>query len=132
MTTYADPAAGGGDKLPLKDVLGSLLLIDVIAQENDVQTSFGPANPIRANVAVLDGGLKGERFDDTLIFPRVLISQLRPNVGAKVLARLGQLPAKPGQSPAWTLQPATDADRSVAEKYEAYVATQAAAQNDAF
>ena len=89
MTDYTPPSSGG-DNLPLADLLGALLRIEVTEALTDVQTSFGPANPVRANVAVLDGEHKADEFDDALIFPRVLVSQLKPNVGKVVLGRLGK------------------------------------------
>jgi hypothetical protein len=131
MTEYATPAEGG-DKLPLTDLIGALLRIDVIEALHDVTTSFGPANPVRANVAVLDGEHKADEYDDTLIFPRVLVSQLKPNVGKVVLGRLGRGTAKPGQSAPWTLAPATESDLAVARKYDEYKATQTAAQDAPF
>ena len=131
MTDYAAPSAGG-DNLPLADLLGALLRIDVTEALTDVQTSFGPANPVRANVAVLDGDKKAEEYDDTLIFPRVLVSQLKPNVGKVVLGRLGKGTAKPGQSAPWTLGAPTEADIEVARKYDAYKASKVAEQSAPF
>lgn len=132
MTTYEVPATGSAEKLPLKELLGALLRIEVLEALNDVQTSFGSANPIRANVAVLDGDLKAEEYPDALIFPRVLAGQLRPSVGKVVLGRLGQGAAQPGKSAPWTLGAPTDADIGTAKKYDAYKATQAAAQTAPF
>ena len=133
MTTYADPSTPPG--VDLKSLLGSLLLITVhehLTGEKAVTTSFGPAEPIRADVAVLDGPNKGEVSADALIFPRMLIGQLRPNVWRKVLGRLGQGPAKPGQSAPWILLPSTDDDKATATKYEAHVAASTHADPDPF
>jgi hypothetical protein len=58
------------------------------------------------------------------VFPKVLASQLRSSVGGKVIGRLGQGIAKPGQSAPWTLNAATDADKETGRKYLAYIATQ--------
>lgn len=126
-TEYADPTSGSGDKLPLNDLNGALLRIEVLEALSDVQTSFGPANPVRARVIPLDGEHKKTVFDDALIFPRVLVSQLKGNVGKVVLGRLGKGQAKPGQSAPWTLVAASDADKALALKAEAWLATQAAA-----
>lgn len=131
MTTFSDPATGG-DKLPLAELEGSLLLVSPLEQMAEMQTSFGPATPIRANVAVLDGTKKGDVFDDALIFPRVLQGQLRPNIGGLVLGRLGKGQAKAGQSAPWTLATPTDADRETATKYVAYVESQKAEQDAAW
>ena len=131
MTDYTPPSSGG-DNLPLPDLLGALLRIEVTEALTDVQTSFGPANPVRANVAVLDGERKADEFDDALIFPRVLVSQLKPNVGKVVLGRLGKGTAKPGQSAPWTLGAPTSDDIETAKKYDAYKATQVASQTAPF
>lgn len=108
------PASGGID---LDSVLGALLLVTVNGQEIGVNTVHGSADPIRADVAVLDGEHKGETHPDVLLFPRVLISQLKPRIGQKVLGRLGKGTAKAGQSAPWVLEEATEADVAVGTAY---------------
>ena len=112
---FAAPATASGIKW--EDYKGRLLMFDVKAQEVGMTTAFGTADPIRADVVILDGPDAGETITDTLVFPRVLISQLKPNVGRKVLGRLGQGAAKPGQSAPWTLTDATDDDKKIATAY---------------
>jgi hypothetical protein len=70
-------------------------------------------------VAILDGAHKGETFPDALIYPKGLQSQTRPLVGQKVLGRVTQGNAKPGQAPPWLLATATAEDVKVAEAYVA-------------
>jgi hypothetical protein len=113
MTSFSSPASTKG--IDLDAANGHLLLVTPLAQEMDVQTAFGPANPIRANVVDLD---TGEELEDILIFPRVLGSQLKPKIGGKVLGRLGRGAAKQGQSPPWVLQDFTAAD---AQKAQAWI-----------
>jgi hypothetical protein len=122
---FNDP--GSLDKLPLDDLLDALLMLDVHEQMEEIPTTFGPASPIRADVFVLDGAHKGDQYVDALIFPRVLIGQLRGSVGQKVLGRLGKGQAKAGQSAPWKLDVATAADRAVGERFEAYHAQRVAA-----
>jgi hypothetical protein len=122
MTDYAAPSTTTG--MDLKELLGSLLLIKVNEIVTGIQTSFGPSDAIRADVATLDGDSKGKTFDDTLIFPKVLQGQLRSNVGKRVLGRLGQGVAKPGQSAPWTLAAPTPEDIAIAQKYDAYITSQ--------
>ncbi|TFV66082.1 UNVERIFIED_ORG: hypothetical protein E4P37_07885 [Bacillus sp. AZ43] len=81
---------------------GALLLFTVTAAEVDA---------VRADVIVLDGDKEGEVYTDTLIFPKVLQTQVKPSIGSMVLGRLGQGQKKPGQSPPWVLLPATEADK---------------------
>lgn len=122
MTGFATPAAPSGG-LDFKALHGALLLIDVLAVEDHVPTVHtkpGEKSPaVRANVTVLDGDQANETFEDTLIFPKILQSQVRARVGQKVLGRLTQGQAKPGQSAPWQLAEATQADITVAEAWVA-------------
>ena len=111
--TLSDPAAPGGEKLPLAELNGALLLINVRDQLKDVATEFGPTDPISADVYVLDGDHKGESYEGTLIFPKMLISTLKPSIGGWVQARLGQGIAKPGRSAPWLLNTISDDDKKV-------------------
>lgn len=113
---FATPAAPSGG-IDLKEHKGSLLLITVHSVETGIQTVHGLSDAIRCDVAVLDGNGQGEEYADTLIFPKVLQSQLRKAVGQKVLGRLGQGQAKPGQSAPWVLEDPTDADRKAGVEY---------------
>ena len=54
---------------------------------------------------------------DTLVFPKLLQSQLRSQIGKKVLGRLGQGSAKPGQSAPWLLNEASADDIAKAEAW---------------
>lgn len=112
---FASPAAASG--IDLKELNGALLLIEPTGIEEDIATVHGPSSAIRGDVSVLDGALKGETYEDTLLFPKVLQGQLRPRIGQKVLGRLGQGVAKPGQSAPWTLNEATDADKQTATEF---------------
>jgi hypothetical protein len=118
---FSAPASTQG--INLDSAKGHLLLIEPLSQEQGVQTVHGPADPIRANVVDLD---TEERFEDILVFPRVLISQLKPRIGGKVLGRLGRGTAKPGQSAPWVLQEFSSED---ATRAKAYIEKQ---QNPAF
>jgi len=128
--TITDPFSApaeptGGDRLPLSDVLGSLLLFTVHEVVHDIDTEYGKSNAVRADVAALDGTHKGDTWADTLIFPRVLQSQLSGATGGMVLGRLEQGEKKPGKNPPWRLADPTDSDRDIGRKYLAHVATQA-------
>ena len=127
--SYEDPSTPTG--VELSTLMGSLLLVSVhehLTGDKGITTSFGPTEPIRCDIAVLDGDCKGDVYADTLIFPKVLIGQLRPNVGKKVLGRLGRGTAKPGQSAPWMLLASSDDDKATAVKYETHMAVEAAAQ----
>ena len=118
MSSFVAPSAPG-DGIKWVDHLGSLLLIDVLGVEADIKTVHGLSTAVRANVAVVDGNKEGETYDDTLIFPKILASQTKNNVGSKVLGRLSQGNAKAGQSAPWILAEATPDDIAKAEAWVA-------------
>lgn len=133
--TLNDPGVGG-DKLPLADLKGSLLLFTVHEVVTGITTSFGITDAVRCDVAVLDGPQKAATYADTLVFPKWLQGQLRGSVGEMVIGRLGQGDAKAGQSPPWTLAAVTDDEKATGERYLQHVATlqpaAAAPTNDPF
>lgn len=108
---FATPGSSAG--VDYKELNGRLLLIEPLTLETGVKTSLGDKDAVRANIVVLDGPDAGTEHNDTLVFPRVLIGQLRSRIGQKVLGRLGQGTAKPGQNAPWMLSEATDADRKI-------------------
>ncbi len=110
-------APATGDKLDYAEHLGRLLLIYPTEAVSQIQTTLGPKDAIRANVVVLDGPQAGRLIDDALIFPRVLISQLRSKLGGIVLGRLAQGVAKPGQNAPWTFTAPTDAELAQGQAY---------------
>jgi hypothetical protein len=113
---FNDPS--NSDLLPLDELLGRLLLFTVYEETDPINTVHGPQTAVRADVAVLDGDKAGHTYEDALIFPRVLKSQLRRSAGGMmVLGRLGQGQKKPGQNPPWTLTAASDADKVKANAY---------------
>ena len=120
FSSPAEPT--GGDRLPLADVLGDLLLFTVHEVVHDIDTEYGKSNAVRVDVAVLDGDRKAEVFHDTLVFPRVLQSQLAGNVGGMVLGRLEQGEKKPGKNPPWRLADPSEGDKETARKYLAHTA----------
>jgi hypothetical protein len=113
---FASPGSPSGG-ITWADHKGALLLVSPLKVEDAVPTSYGDKEAIRADVVVLDGARAGEEHPDALIFPGVLISQLRRNVGKRVIGRLGQGRAKSGQQPPWLLEEATDADKQIGVKY---------------
>jgi hypothetical protein len=125
-TDFSLPSSSAGDRVDLKELNGALLFIEVKELHLGIATAFGPSDAVTCNVAVLDGAKKGETFQDTMLFPKILVSQLKPSIGAApVLARLGQGTAKPGQSAPWVLTGPTEAEIQTGRKYLAYRATQA-------
>ena len=109
MTTnpFATPAAPSSG-IRWADFEGRLLVIEPLSDEKGIQTSFGEADAVKANIYAIDG--TPEEFPDSLVFPKILASQLRPRLGQKVIGRLGKGQAKPSQSPPWLLQDASPQD----------------------
>lgn len=105
---FASPAASAG--FVWEDHKGALLIVEPTRLEEKVPTTFGEKDAIRASITVVDGPGAGEVYPDSLVFPMVLIGQLRPNLGRKVLGRVGQGVAKPGQKAPWKLDDPTPAD----------------------
>jgi hypothetical protein len=120
FSTPAAPSAG----VDLDTLNGRLLLITVHSIETGINTTFGPKDAARCDIAILDGPDKGTEHSDTLLFPKVVVGQLRRSNGNPVLARMGQGVAKPGQKPPWLLEAATEADVATATKYQAWKMTQ--------
>lgn len=114
---FDGPSSATG--IDLNDLEGSLLLIQPLSYEEGIKTNYGDANAVRANVNVLDGPQKGEQYNDTLLFPKVIASQVKGNCGTGRynLGRLGKGQAKPGQSAPWLLADPTDQDKDVARAW---------------
>lgn len=114
MDPFDDPATA--TPMPYQELVGSLLLFDVLSYEDNVPTSFTPPGEkspaVRANVTVVDGPQAGHRYIEALVFPKKLQAQLRPRVGRMVLGRLTQGEARKGQNPPWELSPATPQDKA--------------------
>lgn len=113
MSSFASPSAPSGG-ITWADHKGELLLIEPQSFEAGITTSFGLADAVKATVSVVNGE---DVYEDTLIFPKILVSQTKSQIGAKILGRLGQGTAKPGQSAPWQLEEATQEDIEAAEKW---------------
>lgn len=117
MTEFAAPAAAGGG-FTVAEANGHLVVIEVESLETGVVTANGERDAIRATVHDIDAG---ETYEDSLIFPKVLVGSLRQRVGQKVLGRIGQGVAKPGQNAPWVLNDASG-DQAAATAASAYLA----------
>lgn len=118
MSSFATPSAPSGG-ITWADHNGALLLIEPLSFEAGIATSFGTTDAVKANVSVIEGPGAGETFTETLIFPKILASQTKNQIGAKVLGRLGQGQAKAGQSAPWLLNEASAEDIAKAEAWVA-------------
>lgn len=114
----AAPPSGG---IKWDDLKGKLLVIEPLSLEAGIQTAYGVADAVKANVYALTGPDQSEEHPETLVFPKLLASQLKGQIGKKVVGRLGQGQAKSGQSAPWLLEEATAEDL---EKAKAFIAKQ--------
>lgn len=118
--SFATPAAPSGGMI-LSDYEGSLLLVHVLGVEEDIpniNSKPGEKSPaVRANVTILDGPHAETIHEDTLVWPKVLQSQLRSRVGELVLGRLGKGTKKEGKNAPWVLKEATAEDIQVADAW---------------
>ena len=107
---FAAPAAASG--FEMKEHLGHLVVIDVAKLEQGIVTANGTRDAIRGTVHDIDAG---ETHEYTLIWGRVLIGSLSNRIGQRVLARIGQGNAKPGQNAPWILEDESGSADSVAQ-----------------
>lgn len=117
---FDSPSSG----VKITEFEGALLLLTPVEHRENISTSFGPADAVVADVAVLDGKDAGQTHPGTLIFQKALMGQLRPKVGTgrMVLGRLGKGVAKPGQSAPWVLAEPTEQDKQRARDHLTKVA----------
>jgi len=112
MSQFATPAAASG--IEWASLNGCLLVVEPNEVVKDINTVHGLTDAVRADVTVIDGPLGGKKYADTLVFPKALKAQLTSRVGQKVLGRLGQGQAKPGQNAPWMLNPGSPEDEQKA------------------
>ena len=110
----AAPPSGG---ITWADHNGKLIIVEPLGFEEGISTTFGAADAVKADVYVLTGPDTAEEYASTLIFPKLLASQLKNQIGKKVVGRLGQGAAKPGQSAPWLLEEATAEDIEKAKAF---------------
>jgi hypothetical protein len=110
----AAPPSGG---ITWADLKGSLLIIEPLSVESGIKTAFGDADAVKAHVTVLTGPDTYDDYAEALVFPKLLASQLRGQIGRKVVGRLGTGMAKPGQSAPWLLEEASAEDLQKAKDH---------------
>jgi len=114
---FASPGAAG-DGFVVADANGHLVVIEVHSLETGIVTSLGDRDAIRATVHDITAE---HTYEDTLIFPKVLIGSLKSRIGQKVLGTIGQGVAKPGQNAPWVINDASG-DQAAAAAAVAYLA----------
>jgi hypothetical protein len=114
--TSASAPSGG---ITWEEHNGKLLIVEPLSYETGISTVHGEKDAVRANVYVLTGPTTSDDFEDTLVFPGVLVGQLKRQVGSKIVGRLTQGAKKPGQNAPWLLDAATAEDIDKARTWQA-------------
>jgi hypothetical protein len=114
----AGPPASG-DRIDWAENKGALMVIEPHSLEVGVSTSNGLSDAIRADVHVITGPGTATDYNDVLVFPKILQSQLRNQLGLKVVGRLNQGAAQTGKSAPWILDAANEDDIAKAKEWAA-------------
>lgn len=115
--TFASPG-NQSESVKVADLANHLLIITPIEYKTGIQTVHGIAEAVEVNVYDLDTSTE---YNSLLWFNVALRNALKTKLNQKVLARIGQGPAKPGKSAPWILLDATS-DATAIAKANAYLA----------
>jgi len=115
--TFASPG-NQSESVKVADLANHLLIITPIEYKTGIQTVHGIAEAVEVNVYDLDTNTE---HNSLLWFNVALRNALKTKLNQKVLARIGQGPAKPGKSAPWILLDATS-DATAIGKANAYLA----------
>lgn len=115
--TFASPG-NQSESVKVADLANHLLIITPVEYKTGIQTVHGIAEAVEVNVYDLD---TNTAHNSLLWFNVALRNALKTKLNQKVLARIGQGPAKPGKSAPWILLDATS-DATAIAKANAYLA----------
>lgn len=118
--TFAAPGTATG--FEMSEHLGHLVVIEVKKLEEGIVTTNGVRDAIRGTIHDIDAA---ETHEDAMIWGKVLVISLSNRIGQKVLGRIAQGNAKPGQKPPWLLDDESGNADSVA-RATAYLTGQVA------
>ena len=121
--TFTPPATNSGDYVKIGDLNGHLCIFTPTEFIDSITTSMGESTAIKTDIVDLD---TNDEHEGVLLFNKALITSLKANIGAQVLARVGQGIAKPGKSAPWILNDATT-DSAAVTKATTYLAAKATA-----
>jgi hypothetical protein len=115
--TFASPG-NQSESVKVADLANHLLIITPVEYKTGIQTVHGIAEAVEVNIYDLDTNTE---HNSLLWFNIALRNALKTKLNQKVLARIGQGPAKPGKSAPWILLDATS-DAVAIAKANAYLA----------
>jgi hypothetical protein len=112
---FQQPAENTGEKVPMAELVGSLVLITVREVRQGITTQFGEKEAVACDVHVLQGAHAGDEYENALIFQGALIGALKHAAGGDpVLGRVGLGVKKPGQNAPYVLNPFSEQDAQIA------------------
>lgn len=112
-------AATPGGGLPVwADLQGKLLVVEPLEFEQGVKTQNGVTDAVRGNIFAINAkGEVLESFEDTLIFPKALVSATRRKIDSLVVGVLTQGEKSPGKNAPWLLSPPNDKHMAAAARW---------------
>ena len=116
--TLGEPSAGDGERVSLRDLEGSVVVM--IAEEYiaSLETANGVTDCVKCKIHDITSS---KTYEDQLIFARVIVNGLKDKIGSPVLGVVSKGTAKPGKSSPWILTTATEAQKVAASDYMAKV-----------
>jgi hypothetical protein len=114
--TLGEPSAGDGERVSLRDLEGSVVVM--IAEEYiaSLETANGVTDCVKCKIHDITSS---KTYEDQLIFARVIVNGLKDKIGSPVLGVVSKGAAKPGKSSPWVLTTATEAQKAAAADYMA-------------
>ena len=114
--TLGEPSAGDGERVSLRDLEGSVVVL--IAEEYiaSLETANGVTDCVKCKIHDITSS---KTYEDQLIFARVIVNGLKDKIGSPVLGVVSKGAAKAGKSAPWVLMTATEAQKAAAADYMA-------------
>ncbi len=112
--TLGEPSAGDGERVSLRDLEGSVVVMIAEEYVASLETANGVTDCVKCKIHDITSS---KTYDDQLIFARVIVNGLKEKIGTPVLGIVSKGKAKPGKSSPWILTTATEAQRTAAAEY---------------
>lgn len=114
FATLESTGAGDGERIALRDLEGSCVVMVAEEYVANIDTQNGPSDAVRVTIHDISGK---RTYKDQLIFARVMVNGLKDKIGTPVLGVVGKGASKAGKSAPWVLTTATEAQRTAASEY---------------
>jgi hypothetical protein len=120
FATLDSTGAGDGERVALRDLEGSVVVMVPLEYIPVVETANGPSDCVRVDIHDISGK---RSYRDQLVFARVIVNGLKSKVtpegvdDIQVLGVVGKGASKAGKSSPWILTSATEAQATAASEY---------------